>query len=172
MKPTNIKLRPDGVVKVLDFGLAKVRDARTTAVDFSHSPTLTSPAVITGMGVIFWTAAYMSREQARERDVDKRTDIWAFGCVLYEMLMGLAVFARGTVTDTLAAIVEREPDWAALPATSAGLRRLLQRCLEKDLKRRLRDIGERASRSKTQAQRAPLRTWHRRIAVGAVGGRG
>jgi eukaryotic-like serine/threonine-protein kinase len=141
LKPANIKLRPDGVVKVLDFGLAKAPEHAHTA-DRSHAPTLTSP-VMTGLGVILGTAAYMSPEQARGRDVDKRADIWAFGCVLYEMLTGRAIFARDTVTDTLAAIIDREPDWTALPAaTPEPIRRLLRRCLDKDLKRRLRDIGD------------------------------
>jgi serine/threonine protein kinase/tricorn protease-like protein len=142
LKPANIKLRPDGVVKVLDFGLAKARDASPDA-ERSRAPTVTSPAMMTGPGVVLGTAAYMSPEQARGREVDKRADIWAFGCVLYEMLTGRAIFARDTVTDTLAAIIEQQPDWTALPpATPEGIRRLLQRCLDKDLKRRLRDIGD------------------------------
>jgi len=142
LKPANIKLRPDGVVKVLDFGLAKAPEVHAHTADRSHAPTLTSP-VMTGLGVILGTAAYMSPEQARGWDVDKRADIWAFGCVLYEMLTGRALFARDTVTDTLAAIIEQEPDWAALPpATPEGIRRLLRRCIDKDLKRRLRDIGD------------------------------
>jgi len=142
LKPANIKLRPDGVVKVLDFGLAKAPEAHAHTADRSHAPTLTSP-VMTGLGVILGTAAYMSPELARGWDVDKRADIWAFGCVLYEMLTGRAFFARDTVTDTLAAIIEQEPDWAALPpATPEGIRRLLRRCLDKDRKRRLRDIGD------------------------------
>ena len=97
----------------------------------------------TRQGVILGTAAYMSPEQARGQVVDKRTDIWAFGCVLFETLTGRAAFGRDAVTDTLAAIVEREPDWGRLPAAvSSNIRRLLQRCVDKDLKRRLRDIGD------------------------------
>jgi serine/threonine protein kinase/Tol biopolymer transport system component len=141
LKPANIKLTPDGVVKVLDFGIAKAAGGDGSMSDLTQSPTLTVGG--TGEGVILGTAAYMSPEQARGREVDKRGDIWAFGCVLYEMLTGRAAFARDTFTDTLAAIIEREPDWTLLPATTpAGVRRVLLRCLEKDSKRRLRDIAD------------------------------
>jgi Tol biopolymer transport system component/tRNA A-37 threonylcarbamoyl transferase component Bud32 len=148
LKPANIKLRADGTVKVLDFGLAKAVDRADGSGllaqdDASMSPTLMSPAKTTGAGMILGTAAYMSPEQARGKAVDKRADIWAFGCVLYEMLTGRRAFARETVADTLAAVIEREPDWTALPpATPAGVRRVLTRSLEKDPKRRLRDIGD------------------------------
>ena len=143
LKPANIKVRSDGTVKVLDFGLAKASEpAASSSPALAMSPTITSPAM-TQAGMILGTAAYMSPEQARGRTVDKRSDIWAFGLVLYEMLTGRAVFAGDTITDVLAAIVTREPDWTALPATTpASVRRLLARCLEKDPKRRLRDIGE------------------------------
>ncbi|HVH26365.1 MAG TPA: protein kinase [Vicinamibacterales bacterium] len=142
LKPSNIKLRLDGVVKVLDFGLAKALELEPLAVDVSQSPTVMSPAM-TGMGVILGTAAYMSPEQARGRTVDKRTDIWAFGCVLYEMLTGRAAFGRDTIADTMAAILERAPDWQALPPMAMpSLRRVIQRCLEKDPKRRLRDVAD------------------------------
>ena len=143
LKPANIKVRADGTVKVLDFGLAKAlapEGAGGTA-DAVNSPTLTANA--TAMGVILGTAAYMSPEQARGKTVDKRADIWAFGAVLYEMLTGRAAFAGDTTTDIIAAVVTQEPDWTAIPATTpASLGRALARCLEKDPKRRLRDIGD------------------------------
>jgi serine/threonine protein kinase/Tol biopolymer transport system component len=160
LKPANIKITPEGVVKVLDFGLAKLGaggagEARgageaggaggDVAQGFSPADLTNSPTFTRGTkeGVILGTAAYMSPEQARGQVVDKRTDIWAFGCVLYEMLTGTAPFGGATVTDTLAAIIEREPDWRALPETTpATIRRLLRRCLEKDPKRRLHDIAD------------------------------
>jgi serine/threonine protein kinase/Tol biopolymer transport system component len=146
LKPANIKLRPDGTVKVLDFGLAKLASPsdpeRSDHRFVSQSPTLTTPAM-TQMGVILGTAAYMSPEQARGKALDKRTDIWAFGCVLYEMLSGQRAFAGDDVTDTLAAIVRGEPDWTRLPPeTPAGVRRLLRRALEKDRARRLADMAD------------------------------
>jgi Tol biopolymer transport system component len=135
LKPSNIKITPEGVVKVLDFGLAKATAPAAT----SNPPSIEG----TREGMILGTAAYMSPEQARGQPVDKRTDIWAFGCVLYEMLTGRAPFARGTLTDTLAAILDREPDWNALPDSTPGsIGRLLHRCLEKDRKRRRREISE------------------------------
>jgi len=140
LKPGNIKITADGVVKVLDFGLAKI-DSPESDANPSHSPTVTVHG--TRAGVILGTAAYMSPEQTRGRPVDKRTDVWAFGCVLYEMLAGRAAFAGETVSDIIAAILGREPDWSALPATTpVGVRRLLHRCLAKDPKRRLRDIAD------------------------------
>jgi eukaryotic-like serine/threonine-protein kinase len=143
LKPANIKVRPDGTVKVLDFGLAKaIEPAGTVAPSASQSPTMTTPAM-TQVGMILGTAAYMSPEQARGKSVDKRADVWAFGCVLFEMLAGRTAFAGETATDTLAAIIEREPPWTTLPSSvPASVRRLLQRCLEKEPKRRLRDIGD------------------------------
>jgi serine/threonine-protein kinase len=144
LKPSNIKVTPDGTVKVLDFGLAKPIVPETSgglAGGVMDSPTVTS--VGTGMGIILGTAAYMSPEQARGRPVDKRTDIWAFGCLLYEMLTGRRAFEGDNVTDLLAGIVGRDPDFTLLPAsTPAALRRLLRRCLERDVKRRLSDIAD------------------------------
>src|SRR5438552_2337242 len=141
LKPSNIKITPDGVVKVLDFGLAKALAAERSSSDMSKSPTITVGATI--MGAILGTAAYMSPEQARGQPVDKRTDIWAFGCVLFDMLTGTSAFGRETVTDTIVAVVGAEPDWKSLPAdTPVSIRRLLTRCLQKDARRRLHDIAD------------------------------
>jgi eukaryotic-like serine/threonine-protein kinase len=143
LKPANVKVRLDGVVKVLDFGLAKALDSSSTAIDASHSPTIASPAMMSGVGIILGTAAYMSPEQARGKPVDRRTDIWAFGCVLYEMLTGKCTFAGDDVTAVLARVLEREPDFRALPAGTPGpVRRVLRRCLQKERRRRLADIAD------------------------------
>ncbi len=140
LKPANVKVKPDGMVKVLDFGLAKALEPEESG-DPSQSPTMT--AADTKMGVIMGTEAYMSPEQAKGRSVDKRADIWAFGVVLYEMLSGRQAFPGQTVSDVLASVLAREPGLAALPTnTPPTVRRLLARCLEKDPRRRLRDIGE------------------------------
>jgi Tol biopolymer transport system component len=152
LKPANIKVRPDGAVKVLDFGLAKLIDRgppeggphipTDVGAGFSRadlSPTITSPVLVSGAGMILGTAAYMSPEQARGKAVDKRADIWAFGVVLYEMLTGVGLFAGETITDVLASVVRQDPDLSRVPA---NVRPLLRRCLEKDPRRRLRDIGD------------------------------
>ncbi len=146
LKPANIKVRADGTVKVLDFGLAKAMDAAGAAEAMPdlqpNAPTLTSPAM-TAMGMILGTAAYMSPEQARGRPVDRRADIWAYGCVLYEMLTGRRAFAGGDVSDLLVSVLRDTPDFAALPpGAPASVRRLLRRCLEKDPRKRLSAIGD------------------------------
>jgi len=142
LKPANIKLRPDGAVKVLDFGLAKaIEPTGVSSSSATLSPTLTF-AGATQAGLILGTAAYMAPEQARGKAVDRRADIWAFGCVLFEMLTGTRAFAGEEISDVLARIIEREPNFNALPAaTPVAIRRLLRRCLEKDRKRRLPDIA-------------------------------
>ena len=144
LKPANIKIRPDGTVKVLDFGLAKIFTAREadSQAQLANSPTLTAP-MMTSAGVVLGTAAYMSPEQARGRAVDKRADIWAFGCLLYEMLAGRPAFGGDTTTDILAAVVQQEPDWSRLPPGSpAAIASVIRRCLEKNPRERLRDIGD------------------------------
>jgi eukaryotic-like serine/threonine-protein kinase len=175
LKPSNIKVRPDGSVKVLDFGLAKALEpagAMSTAV--TTSPTMTSPAMLTGMGVLLGTAAYMSPEQARGKAVDKRTDIWAFGAVVYEMLTGRRAFAGDEVSEVLVSVLAREPDWTVLPAELSPVVAIyIKRCLQKDRTQRMRDIGdvslalEGAFESDTPrvARTAAQPAWRRALAV-------
>jgi eukaryotic-like serine/threonine-protein kinase len=141
LKPANIKVRPDGCVKVLDFGLAKAMEPPENSADMANSPTLS--VAMTQAGFIIGTAAYMAPEQAKGRPVDRRADVWAFGCVLYEMLTGHKVFEGETVSDVLAAVIKSEPDWSALPAeTPPPIQRLMRRCLQKDVRQRLQAIGD------------------------------
>jgi serine/threonine protein kinase len=149
LKPANIKLRPDGTVKVLDFGLAKIMEpsgageaGRAAEAARSQSPTITNPAMRTGVGVLLGTAAYMSPEQAKGRVADKRSDIWAFGCVLYEMLTGKRAFEGEDVSETLAAVLRGEPDWSLLPPSAPSfVLQLLRGSLQKDWKQRISDIA-------------------------------
>jgi serine/threonine protein kinase len=152
LKPANVLVTRDGLVKVLDFGLARTAapDADADLTSLSTIPARTSPGTIMG------TVAYMSPEQARGLAVDRRTDIWAFGCVLYEMLSGQPAFGRETTSDTLAAILDRAPDLAALPEdTPALVKRVIERCLQKDRKRRARDIADVAADLQTPADPEP-----------------
>jgi len=150
LKPANVKVRSDGTVKVLDFGLAKAMDVGSGGPGrsggpggLSMSPTLTTPAMMTGAGMILGTAAYMAPEQAKGRAVDRRADVWAFGCVLYEMLTGRRAFGGDDVQDTFVAIMRDEPDWARLPATlPPALGTYLKRCLQKDARQRVQAIGD------------------------------
>ncbi|MDH4066759.1 MAG: serine/threonine-protein kinase, partial [Acidobacteriota bacterium] len=177
LKPANIKVRADGTVKVLDFGLAKAVEPKAQSPEPAvTSPTITSPAQ-TMRGVILGTAAYMSPEQARGKPVDKRTDIWAFGCVLYEMLTGTRAFVGDDVSETLASVLKDPPDWTRLPsATPAAIRRVLRRCLEKRTDRRLAHIADATLElDEAQSEPEPVRpgtasreTRVRLVAVGLV----
>ena len=141
LKPANVKVMPDGDVKVLDFGLAKAMGPEEGSAEIANSPTLS--LAMTEAGIILGTAAYMAPEQARGKQVDRRADIWAFGCVLYEMLSGRKAFEGETVSDVLASVIKSEPDLKALPEdTPAAVRRLIRHCLAKDPKQRLQAIGD------------------------------
>ncbi|HET7840007.1 MAG TPA: protein kinase, partial [Terriglobia bacterium] len=145
LKPANVKITPEGAVKVLDFGLAKALDVDASGMNPASSPTFSPTLSIaaTQAGVILGTAAYMSPEQAKGKSADRRADIWAFGCVLYEMLAGKQAFEGESVSEVLAAVIMKDPDWSAVPAsTQPAILRMLKRCLEKDPKRRLQAIGE------------------------------
>ena len=169
LKPANIKLKPDGTVKVLDFGIAKVLDLR--AASGPGRQALTAPAM-TEVGLVLGTAAYMSPEQARGNPVDKRADIWAFGCVLYEMLTGKPAFLGDDVTTTLARVLERDPNLKLLPAALApAVRRTLELCLQKDVKKRLSDIRDvrLALDGELAEPAAPARPlWRRALPVAAA----
>ncbi len=171
LKPANIKLSGDGIVKVLDFGLAKLweKEPLASGADPANSPTMTG-AGLTSAGIILGTAAYMSPEQARGRKVDQRADIWAFGCILFEMLAGAPAFFGETATDILARVMERDPDWSKLPApTPPNVTRVLRRCLEKDPSRRLRHVGdaqlelEDTREQLTAAASPPASVWSRAL---------
>ena len=156
LKPANVKVKDDGTVKVLDFGLAKALGPELSDTEAANSPTMTMTAAATKMGVIMGTAAYMSPEQAAGKQVDRSADVWAFGVVLFEMLSGQQVFTGETVSHVLASVLKTDPDWTKLPSdTSAPLRKLLRRCLERHPKQRLRDIRE-ARIDIDEATTAPL----------------
>ncbi|MGE3473607.1 MAG: serine/threonine-protein kinase, partial [Vicinamibacterales bacterium] len=146
LKPANVKVRPDGTGKVLDFGLAKLVDARAKSAsgpDAAHAPTTTGPAQSTGLGIVLGTAAYMAPEQARGEDAGRPADLWAFGCVLFEMLIGTPPFRVSSVAELIGEVLKADPDWTRLPVdTPPNVQRLLRRCLVKDPRRRLQHFGD------------------------------
>src|SRR5687767_682224 len=181
LKPANVKVRPDGTVKVLDFGLAKAIDpTSSSSIHLSQSPTLTTPAA-TQAGVILGTAAYMSPEQVKGVAVDKRSDVWAFGCVLYEMLTGQRAFNEVDVAETLASVLRVEVDWSRVPSElSPSIRSFLMRCLVRDPRQRLHEIADMrlalqgafdiaAAPSQASATAAPLHPlWRRALPIAAA----
>ncbi len=176
LKPANVKVTPEGKVKVLDFGLAKALQAEPSGADLSHSPTVTAQQ--TREGIVLGTPAYMSPEQARGKALDKRTDVWSFGCVLYEALAHRQAFRGETVSDLIAGVLASEPQWEHLPEkTPRNVRVLLRRCLQKDARRRLRDIGdarielEEALAGAAEAAPAePTRALKTKVFLGALAG--
>ena len=176
LKPANIKVRPDGAVKVLDFGLAKITQPEVSGSrDVAMSPTVTSPSMVQ-RGLVLASAAYVSPEQARGREADRRSDVWAFGVVLYEMLSGRRAFQGEEISDTLASVLRQDIDWSSLPvSTPAAVRRLIARCLDRDVRQRLRDIGEaRIVLDDPESRRSderplPQRSlWRRAMSIGAT----